>query len=110
MTMVLFNKDSTRETRDTMTDIQKQTRTGRFPAGDTAKKIVSLTLDPALIAKIDEYAAEKKISRSAAIETAITGLFAVRPTTSQPTMVENSLVQSDDCIFASPQLGAAIFY
>ena len=92
-----------------MTDTEKQKRTGRFPSGDKAKKIVSLTLDPALVAKVDEYATEKKISRSAAIETAITGLFAVSATTSQP-VVGNSLVQSDDCIFASPQLGGAIFY
>ena len=90
-----------------MTDTNKK-RTGRS-SGDNAKKIISLTLDPALVAKVDEYAAEKKISRSAAIETAITGLFAVSPTTSQP-VVSNSLVQPDDCIFASPQLGAAIFY
>ena len=91
-----------------MTDTNRK-RTGRSPSGDKAKKIVSLTLDPALVAKIDEYAAEKKISRSAAIETAITGLFVVSATTSLP-MIENSLMQPDDCIFASPQLGGAIFY
>jgi hypothetical protein len=92
----------------TMTDTNKK-RTGRSPSGDKTKKIISLTIDPALVAKIDEYAAEKKISRSAAIETAITGLFAVNATTSLP-MIENSLMQSDDCIFASPQLGGAILY
>ena len=93
------------------TDIQKQARTGRLPAGDTAKKIVSLTLDPVLIAKIDEYAAEKKMSRSAAIETAITGLFIVKPTTPQPAIENNlPLVQPNDCIFASPQMGTAIHY
>ena len=106
--MVLFNKASAREAQDiTMTDTEKKPR--RSPASDKTKKIVSLTLDPALVAKVDEYAAEKKISRSAAIETAITGLFVVSPTTSQP-MVDNSLVQPDDCIFASSQLGGAIFY
>ena len=105
MTMLLFYKTLT---IGAMTDTNKK-RTGRSPSGDKAKKIVSLTLDPALVAKIDEYAAEKKISRSAAIENAITGLFAVSPTTPQP-VVENSLVQPNDCIFASPQLGTAIHY
>ena len=49
-----------------MTDYKKQPKTK-----DATKRIVSLTLDPVLIARIDEYAAEKKISRSAASETAI---------------------------------------
>ena len=53
------------------------------------------------------YAADKKISRSAAIESAITGLIALN----DPIVtVENNLGQSDSCIFASPSLGAAILY
>jgi hypothetical protein len=90
-----------------MTDAPKKQRTAR--SGDKTKKIVSLTIDPALISQVDAYAADRGISRSAAIENAITGLFVVN--SSPPlTAVENSLVQPDDCIFASPQLGAAIHY
>ena len=81
-----------------------------------AKKIVSLTIAPVLVARIDEYAAEKKISRSAVIENAITNWFA-SPVNSPAAInePENSLVQSDDCVlgqclFASPQVGHAILY
>ena len=85
---------------------KKTSRVGRRPSGESAKKVVSLTLDPALIKQVDEYAADKKVSRSAAIEAAIVGSLALnRPLTT----VENSLVQSD-CAFATPALGAAILY
>lgn len=94
------------ETTGTKTETKKQ-RTGRSSSGDKTKKIVSLTLDPALITKIDEYATEKKISRSSAIEAAITGFLTLNG--SSPAAV-NSVVQSDDCIFATPSFGAAIFY
>jgi hypothetical protein len=90
-----------------MTEPQKQARTGR--SGDKAKKIVSLTIDPTLVSQIDVYAADKKISRSAAIEAAITGLLALNSNT-VIAATENSLVQPDDCIFASPQLERAIFF
>jgi hypothetical protein len=90
-----------------MTNPKNQSRTGRPPSGDVAKKVVSLTIDPALIKRVDDYAADKKISRSAAIEIAITELLALnRPAA----MVDNSLVQPDTCIFASPTLSAAIHY
>ena len=84
------------------------TRTGRPPSGNIAKKVVSLAIGPALIKQIDEYAADKKMSRSAAIEAAIVGLLAVKPERTIAT-AENSLVQPD-CIFASPAFGAAILY
>jgi hypothetical protein len=73
------------------------------------KKIVSLTLDPALVAKIDEYAASHKKSRSAVIEYFIhTALFEPeRPIPVAPPV--NSLVQPES-IFASPEIGQAIFY
>ena len=87
-----------------MTDTKKQAR-----PKDSTKKIVSLTLDPVLIAKIDDYAAEKKISRSAAIEIAITGLLALNSSVSLAVM-ENSTVLPGNCIFASPQLGTALFF
>ena len=89
-----------------MTHPKQQSRTGRPPSGDVAKKVVSLTIDPALIKQVDDYAAEKKISRSAAIEAAITSLLAGN---SPVAAAENSLVQPD-CMFASPSLGAAIHY
>jgi hypothetical protein len=76
---------------------------------DSTKKIVSLTINPALIARLDEYAAERKLSRSAAIETAITGLFALNFNVPLAA-AENSVVLPNDCIFASPSLGAAVFY
>jgi len=86
-----------------MTETKKTSRTK-----DSTKKIVSLTIDPVLLAKIDDYAAEKKISRSAAIELAITGLHALP---SSPSIaIAESAVLPDDCMFASPQLGTAIFY
>ena len=90
----------------TMAHINQQSRTGRPPSGNIAKKVVSLTIDPALIKQVDEYAAEKKISRSAAIEAAIVGLLALN---SPDATADNSLVQSD-CMFASPTFGAAIHY
>jgi len=71
-----------------------------------AKKVVSLTIDPALVKQVDAYAADKKISRSAAIEAAIVGLLALNSPIATP---ENSLTQPD-CMFASPALGAAILY
>ena len=90
-----------------MPHAKKQSRTGRPPSGDAAKKIVSLTLDPALIKQVDAYAAGKKISRSAAVEAAITGLLALnRPIGT----AENSFGQADHCLFATPSLGAAIHY
>ena len=95
-----------------MTDEKRQIQKRRSPAGEDTKKIVSLTIEPALVAKIDEYAADKRISRSAAIENAIIGLLASPSdspviTASEP---ENSLIQSNDCLFASPQVGHAILY
>ena len=87
-----------------MPNAKKQSRTGRPPSGDIAKKIVSLTLDPALVKQVDAYAADKRISRSAAVEAAITGLLAPVVT------ADNNLVQPDRCIFATPSLGAAIHY
>jgi hypothetical protein len=95
-------------TAETKTEPKKR-RTRRSPVGDKAKKIVSLTIDPTLIGQIDFYAAEKGISRSSAIETAIIELLALKP--GSPTAVaNNSLVLPDDCLFASPSLGAAIHY
>ena len=88
-----------------MIDTKKTSRTGRPPAGDVAKKVVSLTIDPALLQQVDAYAAEKGISRSAAIEAAITGLL----TLNRPITTAENFEQSG-CIFASPALGAAIFY
>ena len=102
--MIVFHNNLTRETQDTMTETKKASR-----KRDSTKKIVSLTLDPVLVARVDEYAAEKKISRSAAIETAITGLLAPKPITSLA-IAENNVALSNDCIFASPQLGTAIHY
>jgi hypothetical protein len=99
-------------TTDTKTDTPKK-RTGRSPAGDKTKKIVSLTIDPALIDRIDSYAAVKGISRSSAIEAAIIGLLTLNSNAPQAT-AENRLVlsdiQPDDCLFAAPSLGAAILY
>ena len=89
-----------------MAHINQQSRTGRPLSGGVAKKVVSLTIDPTLIKQVDDYAAEKKMSRSAAIEAAIVGLLAGN---SPVVATENSLVQPD-CIFASPTFGAAIHY
>jgi len=72
-----------------------------------AKKVVSLTIDPALVKSVDAYAADKGISRSATIEAAIVGLLAVN---SPIAKAENSVVQPELCIFASPALGTAIRY
>jgi hypothetical protein len=89
-----------------MTDTPKKTRRS---SGDKAKKIVSLTIDPALINQVDAYAADRGVSRSAAIESAIMELLTSNSHTPFA-IAENSLVQPDDSLFASPQLGAAIFY
>jgi len=89
-----------------MTDTKKTSRTGRE---NKAKKIISVTIDPALIHQIDTYAADRGISRSAAIETVLTGFFATKSTPAF-TMPDKSLVQPDNCLFASSQLGAAIHY
>ena len=102
--MVHFDKVPTREMQDMMTETKKQSR-----KKDSSKKIVSLTIDPVLIEKIDGYAASKKISRSAAIETAITAFIALK-SNAPIAITENSLAQPDDCIFASPSLGAAIHF
>ena len=84
-----------------MAPTKKESRSGRPPSGNVAKKVVSLTIDPALIKQVDGYAADKKISRSAAIEAAIVGLLAVN---------SDSPIVPVDCAFASPALGAAIYY
>ena len=89
-----------------MAHVNKQSRSGRPPSGGVAKKVVSLTIDPALVKQVDEYAVDKKMSRSAAIEAAIVGFLALN---SPIATTENSLVQSD-CIFALPSLGTAILY
>jgi hypothetical protein len=95
-------------TTDTKTDTKKQ-RTRRSPSGDTTKKIVSLTIDPALVRQIDSYAAERGISRSSAIEAAIMGLLALKP--GNPIIAaDNSLVLPDNCLFATTSVGAAIHY
>ena len=90
-----------------MTSERTQIRAG-------AKKVVSLTITPALVARIDKYAAEQKISRSSAIEKAIINWLEL-PSDNPAAINENNLVQSDDCIlgqclFASPQIGHAILY
>ena len=90
-----------------MAQTKKTSRTGRPPTGDAAKKVVSLTIDPALVKRVDAYAADKGISRSVAIEAAIVGWLAVN---SPIAKAENSVVQPEHCIFASPALGMAIFY
>jgi len=84
---------------------KKQSRAGRQPVGDVAKKVVSLTIDPALLQQVDAYTAEKGISRSAAVEAAIMGLLAMK---NPITAAEN--FGQPDCIFASSSLGSAILY
>ena len=96
-----------------MTNTKNQPRKKRFPAGENSKKIVSLALDPTLIAKIDEYAAEHSLSRSRAVETAIaclTGQQSIGFSPATAYSAENSLATPNDCIFASPQVGQAVFY
>jgi metal-responsive CopG/Arc/MetJ family transcriptional regulator len=61
-----------------MAHIKKLSRAGRPPSGEVAKKVVSLTIDPELIRQVDVYAADKGISRSAAVEAAIVGLLALK--------------------------------
>jgi len=90
-----------------MSHSRKQSRGGRRPSGDVAKKVVSLTIDPVLIKRVDAYASDKRMSRSAAIETAILGLLA--PKSGILAKAENSVVQPD-CAFATPSLGSAIHY
>ena len=95
-----------------MTDEKKQSRKGRSPAGDKAKKNFSFSLDPVLVKDLDHYATDKRLSRSSAIEAAITALLTVksdRPV-ARTASVDNSLVQPDDNIFATPAMGAAIHY
>jgi metal-responsive CopG/Arc/MetJ family transcriptional regulator len=87
-----------------MPQIKKSSRAGRPPSGEVAKKVVSLTIDPALIEQLDVYAADKGISRSGAVEAAIVGLLTVN---SPIATAENNF---GNCIFASPSLGAAIHY
>jgi hypothetical protein len=89
-----------------MPDPKKLSRAGRSPTGGAAKKVVSLTIDPALIPQIDAYAKDKGMSRSAAIEAAIASLLALD---SSDATTENRLVQSD-CVFASSSLDTAILY
>jgi len=95
-----------------MTSEKTQIRKKDSPAENDTKKIVSLTIAPALVARIDEYAAEKKISRSSAIESAIVNWLALPVDSPVAAAYEpdNSLVHSDDCLFASPQVGHAILY
>jgi metal-responsive CopG/Arc/MetJ family transcriptional regulator len=96
-----------------MTNTKKQSHRGRSPAGNEAKKVVSLTLDPTLLGKIDNYASVNGLSRSAAIENAITALFAKAPSVSSvstTTASVNSIVQPEGCLYAAPQIGQAIFY
>jgi len=59
-----------------MSTNKKQSRTGRSPQGDVAKKTFSLSLNPALVDQVDAYATDKGVSRSSVIELAITGLLA----------------------------------
>ena len=83
-----------------MTKPKKQSR-------KTGRKIISLSVNPALIETLDGYAAEQNLSRSAAMEAAIVRLTA--PTPAVPTTVSvNS--PSDGGLFASPQIGQAIRY
>jgi hypothetical protein len=103
--MVLLNSVPAREAGERiMTDTKKPSRTK-----DSSKKIISLTLDPLLVSRIDIYATDRGISRSSAIETVLTGFLAPNSSPSM-TIPDNSLVQPDNCLFASPQLGTAIYY
>ena len=92
-----------------MPDRKKPSRVGRPPVEKTTKKVISLTIAPALVKQIDAYAADKKISRSAAIEAAIVGLLTPKLDDSIAT-AEHSRAQPDGCVFATPALGSAIFY
>jgi hypothetical protein len=91
-----------------MSKITKQPRAGRPANGNAAKKVVSLTLDPAIIAQVDAYATEHKISRSAAIETILQESFEAKPQSMIAPAV-NSLVQPEN-IYATPAIGEAILY
>jgi hypothetical protein len=96
-----------------MTETKKQSRKGRSPAGDATKKVVSLTLDPALIDGIDKIAKAINVSRSKAVEIAITGLIATPPSVaSTPVSApsKDAALSPHDCMFASPQMGQAISY
>ena len=95
-----------------MTDIKIPSRKRRSASKDDAKKVVSLSLNPALLESIDKYAAEQNISRSTAIEHAIVKMFA-EPANSPLTMDEspNDFMQdNNENLYASPQLGQAILY
>ena len=80
---------------------------------NTKKSVVSLSLDPTLISRVDIYAFDKGLSRSAVIEMAITGLLEKNSTLVIPAATAsadvNSLVQPEN-VFATPALGAAICY
>jgi hypothetical protein len=95
---------------DTMSKTKKQ------PKSD--KKIVSLSVSETLMGKLDEYAADNGVSRSAAVEDAIVCLTKpiagtvsgqALPVNNLDQLSENSLVQSGS-VFASPQIGQAIMY
>ena len=92
-----------------MIDTKNSSRVGRPSSGNVAKKVVSLTIAPALIKQIDAYSADKKISRSAAIEAAIVGLL-MPESDDSITTAEHSRAQPDGCVFATPALGSAILY
>ena len=98
-----------------MTETKKQSRKRRT-ATENIKKVVSLTIDPALIAHIDEHAELSQMSRSAVIEKAILNYF-VQPlpeSKNSPVPISepvNSLVQpNSNYEYAAPQTGKAIFY
>jgi len=98
-----------------MTETKKQSRKRRTPT-ENAKKVLSLTIDPALIEHVDEYASNNQMSRSAVIEEAILNYF-VQPlpeSTDSPVPISeplNSIVQSNSNYeYAAPQHGKAIFY
>jgi len=105
-----------------MSTAKTQSRAKRSPSGDTAKKIVSLTVDPALISQVDGFASDTGVSRSAALETIIREWLAkpsgspvasVAQATPMATLAastsDNSLVQSSHLVAYLPS-GAAINY
>ena len=98
-----------------MTETKKQSRKRRTPT-ESAKKVVSLTIDPALVAQVDEHARLNQMSRSAVIEEAILNYF-VQPLPESKNSPEsisepvNSLVQpNSNDQYASLPVGKAIFY
>ena len=93
-----------------MTDTKTQSRKKR--SKDNVKKVVSLSVYQTLLESIDKYAAEQNVSRSVAIEHAIIQMFA-EPASSSLTLEEspNDFIQdNNENLYASPQLGQAIFY